>query len=156
MKAYIIFFALLTCSYVNGQDTALFNRIESIVAEVNRLASNGKFDTLKSIMQNGYPPGTTSNIFLLRQGSTVHKIYIVNNASTARESVVFQNGKPVLRQHQGPSSTWNYYFNGETSYLYFKEDNYMPHIDSVRFNYGVVEGYLDMFKDQIDKVGEQH
>lgn len=153
MKAYIIFFALLTCSYVNGQNTALFNRIESIVAEVNRLASNGNFDTLKATLQNSYPPETTSNIFLLKQGRAVQKIYIVNNATTARESVVFQNGKPVLRQCQGPSSTWNYYFDGETSYLYFKQDNYQPHTDSTRFNYGVVEGYLRLFKDQMNKDG---
>ena len=153
MKAYLIFFALLTCSYVNGQDTVLFNRAESIFAEVNRLASNGKFDTLKASLQNSYPPGTTSNIFLLKQGRSVYKIYIVNNASTARESVVFQNGKPVLRQCQGPSCTWNYYFDGETSYLYFKEDNRQLYVDSSRFNYSVVEGYLRLFNEQIDKDG---
>ena len=142
MKAYLIFFILLSCTYANAQDTALYNRIESIFAEVNRLAANGKFDTLKANWQNSYPQGTTSDVFLLRQGRTVQKIYVVNNASTARESVIFQNGKPVLRQVQGPSSTWNFYFDGEVAYLYFKEDHYQPHVDSTRFNYGVVEHIL--------------
>ena len=152
MKAYIILLTVLICSNVNGQDTALFNRIDSIAAEVNRMASIGKFDTLKSTLQNAYPPGTTSSIFLLKQGQTVQKIFIADNASIARESVIFQNGKPVLRQSQGPSSTWNYYFDGETSYLYFKEDNRLI-TDSSKFNYGEVERYLRLFNHPINNDG---
>lgn len=148
MKAYIIFLTLLTCSYANAQDTALFNRIDAIFAGVNRMAANGSFDTLKNTLQNDYPRGTTSTIFLLKQGGVPQKIYIVNNANAMRETVIFQNGKPVLRQGQFPSSTWNYYFNGEISYLYFKEENQLAHTDTVRFNYGAVERYLSMFKDQ--------
>ena len=151
MKAYIIFLTLLTCSYSNAQDTALFNRIDAIFEEVNRRAATGSFDTLKNTLQNDYPRGTTSTIFLLKQGGVPQKIYIINNASTARETVIFKNGKPVLRQGQFPSSTWNYYFDGETAYLYFKEENRLANTDNSRFNYGVVEGYLSLFKDQMNK-----
>ncbi len=151
MKAYIVLLTLLTCSYTNAQDTALFNRIDAIFAEVNRMAATGSLDTLKNTLQNDYPRGTTSNIFLLKRDGVVQKIYIVDNASITRESVIFKNGKPVLRQGQFPSSTWNYYFNGETAYLYFKEENRLAYTDSSRFNYGVVEGYIALFKDQMNK-----
>jgi hypothetical protein len=152
MKAYLILLTLLICSNVKGQHTALFNRIDSIVAEVNRMASKGTFDTLKGILQNGYPSGTTSNIFLLKKGRVVQKIFIADNASNAREFVIFESGKPILRRHQGPSATWNYYLDDETSYLYFKEDNRLI-TDSSKFNYGEVERYLSLFKDQLNKDG---
>ena len=150
MKGYITIVTLLVCSFVKGQDTALFNRIDSIVAKVDLAASKGVFDTLKSNRQNSYPPGTTSDFFLLKQGPVVQKIYIIDKATNAREFVIFESGKPVLREVQGPSSTWKFYLDGETSYLYFKEDNRLV-TNSSKFNYSQVERYLSLFKDQLDK-----
>jgi hypothetical protein len=152
MKQYVTILTLLIGSYVSGQDTALFNRIDSIVAKVDLAASKSTFDTLKSSQQNSYPPGTTSDLFLLRQGRVVQKIYIIDKATNAREFVIFQSGEPVLREVQGPSSTRKYYFDGESSYLYFKEDNRLI-TDSSKFNYGQVERYLSLFKDQLNKDG---
>jgi hypothetical protein len=148
MKLYVTILTLLIGFYVKGQDTALFNRIDSIVAKVDLVATKGMFDTLKSSRQNSYPPSTTSDFFLLKQGQVVQKIYIIDKATNTREFVIFQSGKPVLREVQGPSSTWKYYFDGETSYLYFKEDNRLI-TDSGKFNYGQVERYLSLFKDQL-------
>ena len=152
MKLYVTTLTLLIVSYVSGQDTALFNRIDSIVAKVDLAASKGTFDTLQSSQHNSYPPGTTSDFFLLKQGRVVQKIAIINKGINAREFVIFQSGKPVLREVQGPSSTWKYYLDGETSYLYFKEDNRLI-TDSSKFNYGEVERYLSLFKDQLNKDG---
>ena len=152
MKACIMVLTLLICSFVKGQDTALFRRIDSIVAKVDLMASKGTFDTLKGSLQNSYPPGTTSDIFLLKQGRVVQKIFIINKGMNAREFVIFQSGKPVLREVQGPSSTWKYYLDGETSYLYFKEDNRLITLNS-QFHYDQVDGWLRLFKDQINKDG---
>ena len=147
MKTYIAILTLLICSYANGQDTALFKRIDSIVAKVDLTASTNRFDTLKASLQNGYPPGTTSNIFLLKQGREVRKIYSINTASNAREFTIFENGKPVFRQVFTSSAPWKFYFVGEIAYLYIKEDNRLVTLSS-KFDYDQVDGWLRLFKDQ--------
>lgn len=141
MKRYIIISALLISSYVNGQDAASFNQIDSIVAAVDLTASKGLLDTLKSnfVRQDG----TTSEVFVLKHGREVQKIISGYN------KIIFQNGKPVYRQAQGTSSTWKYYLIGENEYLYFKDDNKLIAIDG-RFNYNLIQDYLVLFKGQIN------
>jgi hypothetical protein len=148
MKPYIVILTLLFGSFVNGQDTALFNRIDSFVAQVNLAASKDMFDTLKSSKENSFPPGTTSEIFILSKGGVVQKIYIA--VTNGYDFAIFQGGKPVFRQVKGPSSTWKYYADADTSYLYFKEDNRLFTLssESVYFEY---EQYLGLFKDQLKK-----
>ena len=144
MKNYIILSALLVSSYVNAQDTALFNQIDSLVAKVDLLASKGAFDTLKSKCVHW--DGATHDRFILKQGREVQKI------TSGDEKIVFHNGKPVFRQMVGPSSTWTYYLKGEISYLYFKDDNRLITLDN-KFLDTVIGEYLLPFKEQVDNDG---
>jgi hypothetical protein len=144
MKSCIIISALLISSYVNGQDTALFNQIDSIVAAVDLTASKGMLDTLKGNFV--HRDGTTSEVFVLKQGREVQKI--INGYN----KIIFHGGKPVFRQAQGSSATWKYYLVGGNEYLYFKDDNRLITLDG-RFNYNLVEDYLRLFKDQVDNNG---
>lgn len=145
MKGYIIISTLLINSYVNGQDTALFNQIDLIVAKVDLMASKGAFDTLKSYCLHW--DGVTHERFILKRGREVQKI------TNGEEKIVFHNGKPVFRQITGPSSTWKYYMAGETSYLYFKEDNRRITLDNKFLNTMIGE-YLLPFKEQLDNAGQ--
>ena len=72
MKRYVIISALLVSSYANGQDTVLFNQIDSIVAAVDLKASKGMLDTLKGNFK--HENGTTSEVLVLKQGREVQKI----------------------------------------------------------------------------------
>lgn len=141
MKRYIIISMLLISSYVNGQDTASFGKIDSIVAAVDHTASEGMLDTLRSNFVSR--DGTTSEVIVLKQGREVQKIISGHN------KIIFQGGKAVFRQVQGPSSTWKYYLVGGNEYLYFKEDNNLITLDG-RFNYNLIDDYLRLFKGQIN------
>jgi hypothetical protein len=141
MKRYILISALLVRVHANGQDTVLFNQINEIVAKVDLMASQGKFDTLQSDCVHW--DGTTHKRFILKQGRQVQKI------TGGEEKIVFHNGKPVFRQMVGPSSTWTYYVAGENSYLYFKEDNRLITLDN-KFLYTVIDDYLRPFKEHVD------
>jgi hypothetical protein len=144
MKRYIIISMLLISSYVNGQDTASFSKIDSIVAAVDFTASEGRLDTLRSNFVSR--DGRTSEVMVLKQGREVQKIISGYN------KIIFQSGEPVFRQAQGPSSTWKYYLVGGNEYLYFKEDNKVITLDG-RFNYNLIDDYLRLFKGQINSDG---
>lgn len=144
MKKYIIISTLLISSYANGQNMALFNQIDSIVAKIDLMASKGTFDSLKSNFVHW--DGKTNDMFILKRGREVQKI------SNGEEKIVFHNGKPVFRQMVGPSSTWTYYVAGENSYLFFKNDNRLITLDA-KFIYKSIGDYLRPFKDQVDNEG---
>jgi hypothetical protein len=134
-------------SYANGQDIDFFKRIDSVITKVDLTASKGLLDTLKSGLLN--EGGTTSNIFILKQDRVVQKIFVINKSKNYEERIFFQNGKPVFAQFSQPDNAkLILYLVGENAYLK----------DGDRFNkgngsywYSLIDGYLDLFKDQIDK-----
>ena len=147
MRKYITILVLLICTCALGQDTLVFKRIDTIVATVDFISSKGTLDTLKSGLLN--EGGTTSDIFILKQGREVQKISVVNKSKNYSEKIVFQNNKPVFAQFSLPDGAkWTFYLVGENAY--FKD------ID--RFNkgsgsywYNLINTYLSLFKEQLNK-----
>ena len=125
----------------------MFNQIDSIVTAVDLLASKGSLDTLRRGLLN--EGGTTSDIFMLKQGQEVQKISVVNKLKYYSEAIIFKNGKPIFAQFvQRDGAKWTFYLIGETAF--FKNGD--------RFNKGsssywgsTITAYLDMFEDQIIK-----
>jgi hypothetical protein len=104
-------------------------------------------DTLKNSLLN--EGGTTSDIFLLKQGRQVHKISVINKSMNYSEKIVFKDGKPVFAQFFQPDGAkWTFYLVGDNAF--FK--------DSDKFNkgsgsywYSMIDSYLIMFENKADK-----
>jgi hypothetical protein len=147
LKRYIAILNLLICSYANGQDTELFKRIDSIVTDVDYTALKGTFDTLKGGLLN--ERGTTSDIFILKQGRLVQKIFVINKSKDYSEKIVFQNGRPVFAQFtQSNGEKWTFYLVGEDAY--FKDGNKLNKGNG-SYWYSMIDFYLSLFNDQMDK-----
>jgi len=147
LKLYIAILTLLICSYVNGQDTETFKRIDTIVANIDLSASKGTFDTLKSGLLN--EGGTTSDIFMLKQGREVQKISVINKSKNYSETIIFQNNKPVFAKFfQSDGAKWTFYLVGENAYF---KDGDKFNKGSGSYWYSMIDAYLDIFKDQVDK-----
>ncbi|TMI90329.1 MAG: hypothetical protein E6H08_15260 [Bacteroidetes bacterium] len=147
MKIFILTLTLLVGSYAKVQDTEVFRRIDSIVTKVDSTSSIGALDTLKSGLLN--EGGTPSDIFFLRQDRAVQKISVINKSKNYSEKIIFHNGKPVFAQFVQPDGTnWTFYLVGENAY--FKDGN-MFNKGSSSYWYSMIDAYLDIFKDQVDR-----
>lgn len=130
-----------------GQDQQAIRCIDSIITNVESRASNRMFDTVKSgLLHEG---GTTSDLFLLKQGLEAQKIVINNKSLNYGEVIIFHNNRPIFYQfHNSDGSNWTFYLIGEKSY--FKNgDKYT--IGSSAGWYDRIEDYLGMFKEQLKK-----
>ena len=147
MKNFIIILALIAGLFAKGQDAEVFKRIDSIVSAIDSTAFNGTLDTLSSGLLN--EGGTTSDLFVLKQGRQVQKISVINKSKNYREKIVFQNGKPVFAQFfQTDGAKWTFYLVGENAF--FKSGDKFNK-GSGSYWYSIIDAYLDMFKGQIDK-----
>jgi hypothetical protein len=143
LKIYIAIITLLISPFAKGQDTEVFKRIDSIVANVDFMASKGTWDTLKTGLLNG--GGTTSDVFILKHGGIVQKIFIINNSTNNREKMIFQNGKPLFMQFSQPDSAqWTFYLVGEDAYF---KDSAKFNKGSSKYWYDRIDFYLNLLKD---------
>ena len=93
--------------------------------------------------------GTTSDIFILKQGREVQKISVINKSKNYSETIIFQNNKPVFAQFfQSDGAKWTFYLVGENAYF---KDGDKFNKGSGSYWYSMIDAYLDIFKDQVDK-----
>jgi hypothetical protein len=130
-----------------GQDVAYFKKIDLVISKVDSMASKGLMDTLKSgILNEG---GTTSDLFVLKQGRLVQKIFISNKSKNYAEKIVLQDGKPVFAQFlQSDGSKWTYYFMADIAFF---KDGGKFNKGSSSYLYKLIDAYIDIFKDQLNK-----
>lgn len=147
MKRIIVILALLVGSFAKGQDFEVFKRIDSIVTAIDSTASRGTMDTLKnSLLNRG---GTTSYIFLLKQGGQVQKISVINKPKNYSEKIVFKDGKPVFAQFsQSDGAKWTFYLVGENAFF---KDGDKFNKGSGDYWYSMISSYLDMFSYKVYK-----
>lgn len=147
MRSLIVISLLLIGSFAKGQDTEVLKRIDFLVSEVDSVALGGTLDSLKNGILN--VGGTSSDIFVLKQGQRVQKITVLNKSKNYSEKIVFKDGKPVFAQFSQPDGAkWTFYLVGENAYY---KDGDRFNKGSGSYWYSMIDAYLYMFRDQIDK-----
>jgi hypothetical protein len=147
LKKIIVILALLVGSFAKGQDFEVFRQIDSVVTAIDSTALRGTLDTLRSSLLN--EGGTTSEIFVLKQGRQVQKVSVINKSKNYSEKIVFQKGKPVFAQFFQPDGAkWTFYLVGENAFF---KDGDKFNKGSSSFWYSIIDAYLYMFSDEVEK-----